>query len=117
MAVRSEWRAVEFTAGGDEETAIVRTAEAELRVARGRLVDTVRCQRPPGGESAGAPRLTGERLRRGFRLEDDERLYGLGDVTRERIQKRGDRSQIWVVNVKSYVPIPYVMSTRGWASS
>ncbi len=47
-------------------------------------------------------------------LADGERLYGLGDVTRERIQKRGLRSMMWVRNVESYVPIPCVMSSRGW---
>ena len=115
--VRSEWRAVEFTAGGDEETAIVRTAKAELRVRRadGWLTLGDASGRPVV-ESAGAPRSDPESgFGADFALREDERLYGLGDVTRERIQKRGDRSQIWVVNVKSYVPIPYVMSTRGWA--
>lgn len=50
-----------------------------------------------------------------FGLAEGEKLYGLGDVTRDRIEKRGFRTQIWVVNVQSYVPIPYVMSSRGWA--
>lgn len=48
-------------------------------------------------------------------LAEGERLYGLGDVTRERIQKRGTRALMWVRNVEAYVPIPYVMSSRGWA--
>ncbi|MBN1878000.1 MAG: glycoside hydrolase family 31 protein [Anaerolineae bacterium] len=50
-----------------------------------------------------------------FTLTGDEKLYGLGDVTRDHIQKRGFRAMMWVCNVQSYVPIPYVMSTRGWA--
>ncbi|NLB96612.1 MAG: DUF5110 domain-containing protein [Armatimonadetes bacterium] len=115
--LRSEWPAVEFTTGGDEETAFVRAAEAELHVRRsdGWLTLCDASGRPVV-ESAGAPRSDTESgFGAEFALQEDERLYGLGDVTRERIQKRGDRSQIWVVNVKSYVPIPYVMSTRGWA--
>ena len=48
-------------------------------------------------------------------LTKDEKLYGMGDVTRERIQKRGFRTVMWVKNVASYVPIPFLMSTNGWA--
>lgn len=50
-----------------------------------------------------------------FELNGKEKLYGLGDVNRERIEKRGFRTAIWVQNVKSYVPIPFLMSDRGWA--
>ena len=44
-----------------------------------------------------------------------ERFYGLGDVNRETLEKRGSVAQIWVKNVKSYVPVPFLMSSRGWA--
>jgi len=50
-----------------------------------------------------------------FKLSKDERLFGLGDVTRERLEKRGFRTRVWVQNVKSYVPLPVLSSTRGWA--
>jgi Alpha-glucosidases, family 31 of glycosyl hydrolases len=43
-----------------------------------------------------------------------DRVYGLGDVTRDRIEKSGYRTGIWVSNVKSYVPVPWVMCARGW---
>lgn len=49
-----------------------------------------------------------------LRLADGEKLYGMGDVTRDRLQKRGFRTQIWVSNVASYVPIPFMMSSCGW---
>ncbi len=47
-------------------------------------------------------------------LSNNEKIYGLGDVTRDRVEKRGFRTAMWVRNVASYVPIPYVMSSRGW---
>ncbi|NLE13738.1 MAG: glycoside hydrolase family 31 protein [Clostridiales bacterium] len=54
----------------------------------------------------------------GFRLriplEADERLFGLGDETRETLMKRGRKADLWQANVKSYGPIPYLMSSRGW---
>ncbi|MCD6322293.1 MAG: DUF5110 domain-containing protein, partial [Clostridiales bacterium] len=45
----------------------------------------------------------------------EEKFYGMGDVNREILQKRGTTAQIWVKNVKSYVPIPFLMSSAGWA--
>lgn len=49
-----------------------------------------------------------------FTLTKDERLYGLGDVSRENIMRRGGVYEFWVRNVKSYMPIPVVLSNRGW---
>lgn len=49
-----------------------------------------------------------------FTLAKEERLYGLGDVSRENIMRRGGTYEIWVRNVKSYIPIPMVLSSRGW---
>ncbi len=57
--------------------------------------------------------------RRGFSAElaigPQEKFYGLGDVCRDRLNKRGHRAEIWVKNISSYIPIPWVMSTGGWA--
>ena len=52
--------------------------------------------------------------RLGFTLTRDERLYGLGDVSRENIMRRGGVYELWVLNVKSYIPIPVILSSRGW---
>ncbi|MEF3307911.1 glycoside hydrolase family 31 protein [Paenibacillus sp. GYB004] len=49
-----------------------------------------------------------------FLLSEQERVYGLGDETRECIQKRGHRANMWVANVKAYAPIPFLMSSNGW---
>ncbi|MDY0165391.1 MAG: glycoside hydrolase family 31 protein [Thermoguttaceae bacterium] len=49
-----------------------------------------------------------------FALAQDERLYGLGDVCRDNIMRRGGSYEIWVLNVTSYIPIPVVLSNRGW---
>jgi len=50
-----------------------------------------------------------------IKADEDESFYGLGDVNRETLEKRGTIAQIWVRNVKSYVPVPFLMSSRGWA--
>lgn len=49
-----------------------------------------------------------------FSLNAGEHIYGLGDVTRERIEKTGFATEMWVKNVKSYIPIPFMTSTAGW---
>ncbi len=50
-----------------------------------------------------------------FCLDKDERLYGFGDVGRDRIERRGQKAEIIMKNVACYLPIPFVMSTGGWA--
>jgi alpha-glucosidase len=49
-----------------------------------------------------------------FELSPGERLYGFGDESRDQIQKRGHKNRMVVMNVSSYVPIPFVMSDHGW---
>ena len=64
-------------------------------------------------------RISVEQTSAGWRisvsLRDGEKLYGLGDINRTRLNKRGHKYRIWVTNVKSYLPIPYLMSSEGWA--
>lgn len=43
-----------------------------------------------------------------------ERVQGLGDVARDRLCKRGYATPMWVRNVSSYVPVPFLMGERGW---
>lgn len=50
-----------------------------------------------------------------FAVAKKEKFYGMGDVNREILQKRGTTAKIWVKNVNSYVPIPFLMSSAGWA--
>jgi len=50
-----------------------------------------------------------------FRLKKNERLYGLGDVDRDCVQRRGKIYDMKTRNVDAYIPIPFLMSTAGWA--
>lgn len=47
-------------------------------------------------------------------LGDDDRVFGLGDASRESIDRRGCVIETWVRNVTSYAPVPFVVSTGGW---
>jgi alpha-glucosidase len=115
--LRADWPEVPVTIDESETAVTFQTAAASLAVDRASGQVTLR--------NAEGQVLTQDRTppwsdaERGFGAEfslaDGERLYGLGDVTRDRIQKRGYKTIMWVRNVASYVPIPYVMSSRGWA--
>ena len=56
--------------------------------------------------------------RRGYKLDisldETERLFGLGDESRESIARRGTCARMDVKNVVSYGPIPFIMSSNGW---
>lgn len=115
--LRREWPPVEYTVEETDEVIRLGTAEATLTVARvdGRMT----LQRRDGEALTANTSAPWSGPEEGFGAEltlvDGERLYGLGDVTRDRIQMRGHRAQMWVKNVSAYVPVPFVMSSRGWA--
>ena len=48
-------------------------------------------------------------------IRPHERFFGLGDETRECIQKRGHTADMWIENVTSYGPMPFLVSSDGWA--
>ncbi len=48
-----------------------------------------------------------------FRAAPDEDWVGFGDQTRQRLYHRGQRADLYVRNVASYIPVPFFMSTRG----
>lgn len=48
-------------------------------------------------------------------LAPEDRLFGLGDATRDSVQHRGKTVRMQQVDPTSYGPIPYLMSSRGWA--
>lgn len=49
-----------------------------------------------------------------FELTEERRLFGLGDQTRERVEHRGTKGDLWVRNVSSYVPVPLVLTNDGF---
>ena len=62
---------------------------------------------------------TESRAAGGFRLRipltERERLFGLGDATRECVMVRGMRTEMFIENVTSYGPMPVLYSDAGWA--
>ena len=61
-----------------------------------------------------AAKIEGKGYKVRFPLVDGERIYGLGDVSRENIQRRPGKYEIWVKNVNSYIPMPMAISSQGW---
>jgi len=48
-----------------------------------------------------------------FNADKDENWIGFGDQSRERLYHRGYIADCYVRNVKSYIPVPFFMSTLG----
>lgn len=114
--IHNDWESVEFSLEDNDESSIIRTNDASLSVSKedGRIA-----LRNANGEvliqEINAPSSSQDSgFNAEFELKKDEKLYGLGDETREQIKKNGHRTQMWVKNVASYVPIPFLMSTGGW---
>lgn len=59
-----------------------------------------------------------EYMTSGFRikipLEKDERLFGLGDATRENVMIRGTRADVYIENIRAYGPMTVLLSSGGW---
>lgn len=49
-----------------------------------------------------------------FKINEDEKFYGLGEAGRDRIQLRGDSYQNWVVYQFDEIVIPLVYSNKNW---
>lgn len=115
--IKSDWKEVSCEIEESPSSIVLKTSKAKLEVSR--RDGSLKLRRADGSallESSSAPYCDlSEGFGASFKLDGSERLYGLGDVTRDRIQKRGFKSRVWVVNVKSYVPIPVLSSTKGWA--
>lgn len=114
--LRNDWELVEFPTQDMDSSLLIRTSAASLSVSKnnGRVIlrsvsDQVLLEEATAPISSTESGFSAE-----FQLKEGEKLYGLGDETRDRIQKRGHRTEMWVRNVSCYVPIPFLMSTGGW---
>ncbi len=60
-----------------------------------------------------------EKLEEGYtiqtKLSEKERLFGLGDISRESAMVRGIRANMTITNVTSYGPMTVLLSSDGWA--
>lgn len=71
--------------------------------------DMLRTMQPPLRSQAAAYELD-------FGLREDESCYGLGNLDSGALDRRGWRGDIWAgEQLQSSAPIPFLMSTRGWA--
>jgi len=115
--LKNDWPPVAHEFVDDDQAARIRTADAEITISK--ADGRIRLNNAAGETltyETGAPRSqTAEGFSVEYALADGEKLYGLGDETRETIQKRGHLARMWVANVACYVPIPFLMSRRGWA--
>lgn len=115
--VRTDWPEVPVTVTSAENATVFDTGAARLTVGHAdgvvTLTDAAGAILVSQPEAPQADPVQGFSL--AFTLRDNERLYGLGDETRDRLNKRGHATPMVLRNVVSYAPIPFLMSTAGWA--
>ena len=49
-----------------------------------------------------------------FPLGVETDVYGIGDVCRTNLMRRGASYEVWVKNVASYIPVPMALTSEGW---
>jgi alpha-glucosidase (family GH31 glycosyl hydrolase) len=111
----SSFPAVPFTQNEEKGVFALKTSQASLAIRRtdGGLVFAGADGRTLTEQPAPVYKENGGYDVR-FGLAKDERIYGLGDVSRDNVMRRGGRYEVWVLNVTSYIPIPMALSSRGW---
>jgi alpha-glucosidase len=115
--LKNEWPETEVQKSEGPQTVTLTTEHCQLEIDKteGRVTLKTASRETLLTQSA-APVSDPERgFRAEFGLGPDTRLYGLGDETRETLEKRGRMTTMWVKNVSCYVPIPILLSTSGWA--
>lgn len=112
--VRSEWPQTDYRLEEGDGCLSISTADARLTVhaETGRIKLFDREGRALLEETTERPAASGFFAE--FALQEDERLYGLGDESRNGVEKRGHRAKMWVKNVDCYAPIPFLYSSKGW---
>lgn len=65
--------------------------------------------------TSGAPLLSSVGFDIRFVLREREALYGLGDAGTARMQRRGSTVSIQMDKRRSFAPVPFMMSSAGWA--
>lgn len=114
--LKLDWPECPVQISETEEACHYRTAKADLGISK--QDGHFQLRRPDNSillQTASAPR--GDQ-QHGFdlalRLEADDRLFGLGDENREKLNKRGHKNLMAIVNVAAYTPIPFISCSRGW---
>jgi alpha-glucosidase (family GH31 glycosyl hydrolase) len=115
--IRADTPDVPVTVTEPEGAVCIDTGQASLTVSRtdGRMTLRDAAERVLVEDAAPPQAETGGGFRAELLLGEDERLYGLGDEARDRLNKRGHETPMVLRNVVSYAPIPFLMSTGGWA--
>ncbi len=113
---RNEWPQVNFHVEGGDASVTASTELLAVTINRsdGKLAiqDAAHSELLSEWEPALSGPQPGFRVR--FNLPPTRAFFGLGDQTRERIEHRETRGDLWVRNVTSYIPIPLLLTNDGF---
>ena len=107
--LKADWPEVAFTRGDGG----VRTKAAAVSVDPGTGVLHL-VSRVSAADVDVDPRRSGKGFAVRFSLAKGERVYGLGDCSRDEIMRRGRRYDIWVRNNLCNIPVPVAYGRSGW---
>ncbi|GAA3402055.1 TIM-barrel domain-containing protein [Paenibacillus hodogayensis] len=105
----------DYTLNEDGSALFIKTSEATLQADK--RDGTIRLMRSDGRmllQGAVSLQSSAQGFTAQFGLTEGEKLYGLGDESRSCIQHRGRLADMRVSPHQSRVPIPFLMSSRGW---
>ncbi len=111
-------KALDFVPGRDPSVAtlskVINDAYADLHVARNSGIIGDENNRKEGIDNSESGDPAKASLLR-FSMQKDERFYGGGSTSREHIQHRGELLRMWTTYQHTEIPMPFMMSSRGWA--
>ena len=111
-------KALDFVPGRDPSVTalskVINDAYADLHVARNSGIIGDENNRKEGIDNSESGDPAKASLLR-FSMQKDERFYGGGSTSREHIQHRGELLRMWTTYQHTEIPMPFMMSSRGWA--
>jgi len=113
--LKDDWDSADAREASDGDTVTLKTQKAVFSFEKGEQTTMVLRDKEGNMVLEGKARALPEGgFVTEFGLSKNEMLFGLGDQTRERIEHRGTKANMHIVNVATYIPISFLMSTRGY---
>ncbi len=100
--IEKNWHRLEFNPGEERSLLKLKANKFQLKTLQGKTIVS--------GEVSS--------LTKGYVLsllvQSKEKFYGLGDLVREKLERSGIKVRMSIENVTQYIPIPFLMSSRGY---
>jgi len=113
--LKNDWRKANFKKTKKGNTLLIETGKFTLNFKDGKI-SSLTCRNKKNGKVLLRGKFytkQGQYIAE-FDIDKNEKFVGLGDQTREKIEHRGTFADMWIKNVDSYIPIPFLMSSKNY---